>query len=216
MPYATIEDRVDRLEALFGHFLTEGALMRKHADERAKAAEERMERFEQEMREFKDEMRGFKDEMRQSKRDLDKKWGDLANKMGTLIEDILAPNLRRLATEYFGFSEILETLLRWNRKKPNQPSSWQEFDAVFVGPESVIVGEAKSSVNLEAADRFAEKLRLWPDFAPHLSHLRVIPVMGCWSIPQEAVDRLTAHGIYAMCMGDDTMDIVNGDHITRK
>jgi len=82
MPYATIEDRVERLEALFGQFLTEMAMLNRRADERHKAAEERTARFEQEMREFKDEMRvfkdemgAFKDEMRQSKRDLDKKWG---------------------------------------------------------------------------------------------------------------------------------------------
>ncbi|HRZ58299.1 MAG TPA: hypothetical protein P5525_22900, partial [Candidatus Paceibacterota bacterium] len=41
MPYATIEDRVDRLEALFGQFMTEMALLNKRAEERHKAAEER-------------------------------------------------------------------------------------------------------------------------------------------------------------------------------
>jgi len=100
MAFVTIEDRVDRLEALFGQFITEMALANKRAEERHqaaeerhKAAEERMARFAQEMREFKDEMREFKndmsefkDEMRAARRALDKKWGDLANKMGTIIE----------------------------------------------------------------------------------------------------------------------------------
>lgn len=77
MNYVTIEDRVDRLEALFGQFMTEMAVLNKRAEERNRAAEERMTRFEK--------------EMRASKREMDKKWGDLANKMGTIIEDILAP-----------------------------------------------------------------------------------------------------------------------------
>ena len=93
MAFVTIEDRVDRLEALFGQFITEMALANKRAEERHqaaeerhKAAEERMARFAQEMREFKNDMSEFKDEMRAARRALDKKWGDLANKMGTIIE----------------------------------------------------------------------------------------------------------------------------------
>jgi len=259
MAFVTTEERVDRLEATFGQFMTEMAVLNKRADERNKAAEARMTRFEDEMRvlnecadernkaaearftrfegemralnecadernkaaearftRFEGEMREFKDEMRQSKKDLDKKWGDLANKMGTIVEDILAPNLRRLATEYFCFPEIREIVLRWNRKKPNTQSSWQEFDMVIVGPEAVIVGEAKSSMNLEAAERYARKLEGFADFAPHLSHLRMIPVIGCWSMSPQVVERLSELGIYAMCMGEDTMEIVNGDDVASR
>ena len=216
MAFVTTEERVDRLEATFGQFMTEMAVLNKRADERNKAAEARTTRFEGEMRGFKDEMREFKDEMRQSKKDMDKKWGDLANKMGTIVEDILAPNLRRLATEFFRFPEIREIVLRWNRKKPNTQSSWQEFDMVIVGPEAVIVGEAKSSMNLESADRHARKLEGFADFAPHLSHLRLIPVIGCWSMPPQVVERLSELGIYAMCMGEDTMEIVNGDAVASR
>lgn len=110
MAHVTIEDRVDRLEALFGQFLTEMALLNRQAkerdqaaeernrlaEERNRAAEERMARFEQEMREFKEESR-------QARRAMNKQWGDLANKMGTILEDIVAPNLRRLAREHFHF-----------------------------------------------------------------------------------------------------------------
>lgn len=202
MPYVTIEDRVDRLDALFGQFMAESAVLNKKA-------EERMSRFEQEMREFKDEMR-------QDRKAMNKQWGDLANKMGTIVEDILAPNLKRLATEYFGFPQIEEMLIRWNRRKPNAPSQWQEFDVVIAGSESVIVGEAKSSMNLASAERFAEKLEEFPAFAPHLSHLKVIPVVGCWSIPPQVVERLSELGIYAMGMGEDTMEIVNGDAVRQR
>jgi hypothetical protein len=73
----TTEDRVDRLEALLGQFVTQMAVINK-------AAEERLARFKPEMREFKDEMRF-------SKREMDEKWGALANKLGTIIGDILAP-----------------------------------------------------------------------------------------------------------------------------
>lgn len=213
MEFVTIEDRVDRLEALFGQFITEMAVINKRAEERNKAAEERMARFEQEMKEFKDEMSDFKDEMRQDRKAMNKQWGDLANKLGTIVEDILVPNVRRLATEYFGFPEVREILVRWNRKKPNAPSGWMEFDVVVAGPGAVIVGEAKSSMNFQLADQFAEKLKGFGEFAPHLASLRVIPVLGCWSIPPAVIDRLSELGIYAMCMGEETMEIVNGEAV---
>lgn len=230
MEFVTIEDRVDRLEALFGQFITEMAVLNKRAEERNKAAEERNKAAEERnktaeernkaaeerMTRFEQEMKDFKDEMREDRKRMNKQWGDLANKLGTIVEDILVPNVRRLATEYFGFPELLEILTRWHRKKPNTPSDWEEFDLVITGPEAVIVGEAKSSMNLQLAEQFAKKLKGFAEFAPHLAHLRVIPVLGCWSIPTAVINRLSELGIYAMCMGDETMEIVNGDAVARR
>ena len=216
MSYVTIEDRVDRLEALFGQFMTEMALLNKNANERNKAAEERNQaaedrqaRFELEMREFKDEMGEFKDEMRASKRELDKKWGDLANKMGTIIEDILAPNLRRLAREHFRFETILDFMIRRSRRRPDRPEMESEFDTLVVGPEAVILGEAKSSPTLEYADAFADKVGTFFDFFPEYRGRRLIAVFGSWAIADLIVTRLTVHGIYAMRMGEDTMELAN-------
>ena len=230
MAYVTLDDRVDRLEALFGQFMTELAMLNRQAkerdkaaeerhraaEERNKAAEERMARFEQEMRvfkdemsEFKDEMQAFKDEMRASKRALDKKWGDLANKMGTIIEDILAPNLRRLAREHFGLDPILASMIRCTRRQPDRIEVESEFDTLVVGRDAVILGEARSTPSLGAADDFAAKVATFFDFFPEYRGRRLIPVLGSWAIPDRVVERLTAHRIYAMRMGEDTMELVN-------
>jgi len=223
MAYVTLDDRVDRLEALFGQFMTELAMLNRQAkerdkaaeernqaaEERNKAAEERVARFEQEMRVFKDEMSEFKDEMRASKRALDKKWGDLANKMGTIIEDILAPNLQRLAREHFGLDPILASMIRCTRRQPDRIEVESEFDTLVVGRDAVILGEAKSTPSLGAADDFAAKVATFFDFFPEYRGRRLIPVLGSWAIPDRVVERLTAHRIYAMRMGEDTMELVN-------
>ncbi|MBI2928075.1 MAG: hypothetical protein HYY24_20570 [Verrucomicrobia bacterium] len=223
MPYVTIEDRVDRLEALFGQFLTEMALLNKRAEERHKAAEERHQAAEERHQaaeerhqaaeerraRFEQENREFKVEMRQSKRDLDKKWGDLANKMGTIIEDIVAPNLSRLAREHFRLEPIEDFMIRRSRRQPSHPEVESEFDALVVGPEAVILGEAKSSPSLEYADAFATKVRGFSDFFPEYRGKRLIAVFGSWAIPDPVVERLTAHGIYALRMGADTMELAN-------
>jgi len=283
MSYGTVEERVDRLEALFGQFLTEMALINKQAEERNRLAEERhraaeerhraaeernraaedrmarlaqemsafkdemrvfkdgvsafqdemrafkdemrvfkdgvsvfqdeMRAFKDEMRAFKDEMRAFKDEMRADRKDLNKKWGDLANKMGTIIEDILAPNLRRLAIEHFGFGEILDFVIRRQRARPGNPSIKGEFDTIVVGPEAVILGEAKSSPVIEHAEAFAEKGRQFIEFFPEYSGRRLILVFGSWSIPEDVLSRLTALGIYGMQMGEETMVLANAKEL---
>jgi hypothetical protein len=222
MAYVTIEDRVDRLEALFGQFMTEMALLNKKSEERHKAAEERHKaaeerhvaaeqrfaRFEKEMAEFKNEMAQFKNEMRASKRELDKKWGDLANKMGTIIEDILAPNLLRLARDHFQFPVIEQSMIRCTRRAGAVES---EFDTLVIGPEAVVLGEAKSTPSNGYADDFAAKVSTFFDYFPELKGRRLIPIFGSWSIPDSVVYRLTTLGIYAMRMGEDTMELANAD-----
>ncbi len=222
MSYATVEDRVDRLEAQFGQFLTALAVANKRAEERHRlaeernrlaeerhqAAEERFGRFQQEMAAFKDEMSVFKAEMRQSKKDLDKKWGDLANKMGTIIEDILAPNLLRLARDYFQFETIEDFMIRRQRRPPGRERA-TEFDALVVGSKAVILGEAKSNPTVEHADAFAGKMGRFFEFFPEYEGRRLIAVLGSWAVGAEVVERLTGCGIYAMQMGEETMELVN-------
>lgn len=230
MSYETVETRVDRLEALFGQFLTQMALIEKRADERNQAAEARIARLEEEMRAFKDEMRAFKDEMRvfkdkmlmfedemrtfkdqmlEARKDLNKRWGDLANKMGTIVEDIFAPNLRRIARDHFKFSQITYFALRCERARVDRVTIKREFDAVVAGPEAVVLGEARSTPRSEDPDNFAAKGGEFFEFFPELSGRRLILVFGSWSIPENLIAELTARSIYAMQMGDETMELVN-------
>ena len=230
MGYATVEDRVDRLEALFGQFMAESALMNKHAEERNRLAEERNRLAEERNKQgeernrlgderhqaaelrnraAEDRLTRFEQDMRQSKREMDKKWGDLANKMGTIIEDILAPNLHRLASEHFGLTDIVDFMIRRTRRHPVRAGVNGEFDTLVVGPDLVILGEAKSTPSLEYVNDFAEKTRQFFEFFPEYRGRRLIAVFGSWAIPENLVAALTARGIYALRMGDDTMELAN-------
>jgi hypothetical protein len=198
MELVTTEDRVDRLEAMFGHLLVQMGVFDLRAEERSKAADARMNRLE--------------DEIRASKRELDKKWGDLANKLGTIIEDIVAPNLRRLAVEHFGFATIEDFMIRRSRRQGGRQA---EFDALVVGPAVVILGEANSNPTLAAAEELAAKMALFFDFFPEYRGRRLITVLGSWAIADNVVERLTALGIYAMRMGQDTMELANANILDR-
>ncbi len=79
-------------------------------------------KLEKEMKEFKDEMKEFKDgtltwrqEIDEERRRMARQWGELANKMGTFVEDIVFPNIPRLAKEYFGCEDLEDIMVR--RKK---------------------------------------------------------------------------------------------------
>jgi hypothetical protein len=200
------DERQKAGEERFARFEHEMAAINQRGDERHKAAEERNRAAEERMVRFEQEMREFKVEMRASKRELDKKWGDLANKMGTIIEDILAPNLRRLAVEHFGFPVIELFAIRVTRRRQGKEG---EFDTLVVGSDAVILGEAKSTPTVEYADDFAAKLKVFFDYFPEYQGRRLVAVFGSWAIPDVVVERLTAHRIYAMRMGEDTMELAN-------
>jgi hypothetical protein len=212
MAVSGLEPRVSQLEQVLTRFITEMAELNQRAEQRTARLEHEMGEFKDEMREFKDEMGEFKDEMgefkdemRQSRRELDKKWGDLANKLGTMAEDILAPNLRRLARDHFGF-EVLDFGVRRERKANGKHA---EYDVLVVGAQHVIMGEAKSTPRLEDVPRVREKVDAFLEFFPEYVGRRLITVFGSWAIPKSVVTALTQAGIYAMQMGEETMELVN-------
>ena len=95
----TLEHRVETIEMALGRFILEN-------DRALKRLESLIERSER--RADTDRARAEEDRQRstQDRKDWNKKWGELANKLGTIVEDIVAPNLPRIAREYLGCGEL--------------------------------------------------------------------------------------------------------------
>jgi predicted RNase H-like nuclease (RuvC/YqgF family) len=163
--------------------------------------------FKNEMLEFKVEMSEFKDEMRASVKRMDKAWGDLANKLGTIIEDIVAPNIRRLAVERFGCEPLERFLVRANVRRPN--GRWMEFDVIASGAGNVVLAESKSTITADAVAKFQEKIGAFFDFFPELRGQSLVPIIASWNVPDIAREALTAAHIYGLEMGEETMRLVN-------
>ena len=237
MSQEILDQRVDRLEIALDRFIDEASMLNRIADQRNKTAEERFAAFqkvadqrnsiaEERFAAFQKEMRAlsnaadermtrFELESKQFKREMDKKWGDLANKLGTIIEDILAPNLKRLAVEYFGFKEVTSHMIRCYRKLPGSGDG-AEFDTIVTGLGIVLLGEAKSSPTLEHVEQFGVKIQTFNDYFPEYRDLKLISVFGSWAIKSALVNRLTDLGIYAMQMGEDTMELTNAGELDVK
>jgi hypothetical protein len=115
---AKLSDRVDRLESLLGQFIvnTDVALRRLEAS-----------------------LEAFKEEMNEDRKKMYKMWGELANKMGTLVEDIVAPNIPRIAKEYFGAEELDFLGVRIRKRNVKDRSKKREFDVIAMWNDDEIV-----------------------------------------------------------------------------
>ena len=146
-----------------------------------------------------------------NQRDMNKRWGDLANKWGTVVEDIVAPSLRRMALEVFGCGELVFFSPRVTRVHSDDRSRQREFDAIYVGTKGVLLNETKSSPRSKDVQSFVRFLRSeeFVLYFPECRGLPVVPVFSALSIPDDMVTNLTRHGIYALAMGEYAMQVVN-------
>lgn len=153
------------------------------------------------------EMERFKDEMKRSQKDMNKKWGELANKMGTIIEDIVAPNIPRIATDYFEIKDIQRIMVNIKMKYPQS----REFDVIVVSENKVILNETKSTPRISYIEDFIDFLKTDQFFTyfPEFKGRKIIPVFSSLHLDESVVAFLSKNKIFALAMKDDTMDILN-------
>ena len=198
-------------------------MARQAAQDREESAREREEsaRFLKEMelraaRHWENIDRYFEEGAREH-RQMNKRWGELANKMGTVVEDIVAPSVRRLAREVFGCGELQYFSPRVSLKRSDDRSREREFDALYVGTRGVLLNETKSSPRSEDLRAFVEFLHSgkFALYFPEYRELPIVPVFSSLSIPAHMVKYLTRRGIYALAMGDEAMQVLNLDAVRR-
>jgi len=150
----------------------------------------------------------------QDHRELNKKWGELANRLGTVAEDIVAPNLPRIARERFGCPDEPDDFMvrRWVRHKVDN-SKRREFDVIVVYPEKVLINETKSTPRINYIDDFIAVMADIYGYFPEYQGKTIIPIFAGLSVPDNLLRYLTKHKIYALGMGDETMELLNFDQL---
>ncbi|MGF1656488.1 MAG: hypothetical protein ACFCU3_05850 [Verrucomicrobiales bacterium] len=172
-----------------------------------------MQRLAEDQLAFKEERPVFKDEkdvdeVYDSEKQFSKAWRDLANKLGTILEDIVAPNIRRLALTELGFDKVQDFYIRPKLFSRRGESRQREFDVVCKGSQAVILAESKSTWTREAISEFAETLGAFFDFFPEYENLPLIGVIAGWNISEQLHPQIADLGLYGVCMADDTMQIL--------
>jgi hypothetical protein len=217
------EERVDRLETVFARFMerTEEAL----ADIRASTAEIRASTAE--IRASTAEIRASNlrtdalllDMQRQAeadrrkadqdRKDFNKRMAELSDSMGTLVEDMVAPNARRIAGEIFPVDPVVRLVQRLRQVHPTDPSRMVEIDLLAAGRQHLMVVEAKRRLNPEKIREFVERVAEIPEFLPEYAGYQLVPVVASVSIEPSVIVFLNRQKVYGVAMGDETMELVN-------
>ncbi|MDN3511106.1 MAG: ELKS/Rab6-interacting/CAST family protein [Candidatus Jettenia sp.] len=203
------KDRVDNLERVLAEYIKNIGNAQMQTEREIREFKEEVKEFKDEMKEFKDEMKEFKDEMREDRRNMNKKWGEIANKMGTVVEDIVAPNIPRIAQEYFQCEDAEFFGLRVTKRNSKDKSRSREFDIIAVYDDKILINETKSSPRIDYINEFIEVLKEVYDYFPEYKGKRIIPIFSSLYIPENVVTYLMKVKVYAMAMRDDVMELLN-------
>ena len=229
---ARTDERIGRLELVVERREQEGAREREEAArEREEAARDRrkmderfgeladsIDRMEQEGAREREEAARAREEAARERKAMNKRWGELANSMGTVVEDIVAPSIRRLAHEVFDCGEQRYFGTRVSVNRSDDPSRKREFDALYVGARAVLLNQTKSTPRTDDAREFVQFLESG-EFAlyyPRFRELPIVPAFSSLSIPEDMVRYLTRRGIYAVAMGDEAMQVLNLNEVRRR
>ncbi len=170
-----------------------------------------------EMKEFKDNtniiITRMEADTKALKKGLREEAGRLDNKMGMLVENMVAPNIPGIARTYFNDQEFSFFAVRVWKKRISRPGEGREFDVIAVSENNFYVNETKSSPRPEYVKKFARVLEDLPDYFPECLDKKIIPVFSSLHIPENVTLHMTRHGIYAMGMKEDTMELLNFDEV---
>ena len=182
---------MDRLETVLTSFI-------RHSDET--------------MVEFRQEIRQDIAEMRQWRIQAQKQWGEIAQKLGSFVEDIVAPNIPRLGRETFRIGSVEEELFsapRVRLRHPKDSARMREFDYVYAATKGWVVVESKNDPKLKDVDEFRDILADVKEYFPQYAMTPLHPIFASLYVPDHVVKYCTRHGIYALGMGPETMQLLN-------
>ena len=169
--------------------------------------------MERDTADFKEEMRrdreAHRKETSQQVRQMNQKWGEIAEKLGSFAEDIAAPNLKRIAREQFGCESVDYYSVRIDKRNPLDPSQTFEFDAILVADQMVFLLESKFSVRMKYLEGLPRLIQNFKTCFPEYEAYKLISVFASMSIELDQVKYLTKQGIYAMALGEETMELLN-------
>jgi len=234
---ALLEPRVDRLEEVLATFMSESARvlagigeqvaeirvsnartdrrlleMQQHADTDRQQAEKNWQQAQKNWQQAeKDRQQVEKDRQQAEKdrRDFNRRIAELTDQQGLLIENMVWPNLERVASELFVDEPVLDSGIRLKRKQPDGNGDNMEIDLLAASASRVLVCEAKSKIDAGKVDEFLGKLERFKEFFPEYSDRQLIPMMATIAFEPSVLKYLTRQGVYALGFGDETMELLN-------
>lgn len=172
-----------------------------------------LQRLSDELREFKDEMKDFKDEMKEYKEEnrretkkMNLRWGEISNKLGTLVEDLVAPSIPRISTQFSG-AKAYDLMVR--RKKIFPEGKMKEWDAILVSENYVFVNSTKSTLRSKDVEEFIADLAVFREFFPEYKENRLIGILASLYIEPGVLTYAEKKGFIVLGIGEEIMEVKN-------
>ncbi len=183
----------------------------RRADE---AREQDRRSFEEYVRRADEAREQDRQEARQQRRELARQLGDISHRLGTIVEDMIAPSLRRMAQVEFDIGDEEFFALRARKYSP-VTNQRREFDAIVVGTKAILLNDTKGYARPEYVTESVNFLKSGEffEYFPEYAGKPLIPVFSSLYIPEEIVSYLTRQGIYAVAMGEETMQVLNLEEV---
>jgi hypothetical protein len=200
---AVLEHRVDRLEIALEEFMrstnTMLAEFKAQAEKDRQQAELGRQQSERNRLQVDQELRDFRRQM-----------GEMSNRLGTIVEDMIAPSLVRMATAELNCGDIVRKMSRITQRHPRTRLR-REFDLIIEGTQAVLFNQTKTTARPEWAREFVEFLRNgeFYEYFPEYQNKPLVPVFSALNIPEDVVIYLTRQRVYAVAMGDEMMEVLN-------
>lgn len=191
-------------------FREESERDRKALHEEMKEFKDEMKVFKQEMKEFKDEMKEFKVRQDEENRRKNKEWSNLAKKMGTIVEDLIAPALKPVLSNYFNCEVTMEGQRQFRRKDGEN----FEIDAIAGCDDKIFMVEARSTPRVGDIREIIEKKEKFFKFFPEYENKELFVIFGSISFPEEVIRVASKHKVYVLAWREwEYMDLLNFDQI---
>jgi len=207
----TTEERVDRLEVLFQQLVvqvteTSRAVLRMERTTEVMKVQAEMDRKES---------AEFRQRAEKDRRELARQLADISDRQGTIVEDLIAPSLRRLATAQLDCGSEVFWGMRISKNRTDDSGRRREFDAFFVGEKAVMLNETKTTARPEYATAFVDFLHSgeFNLYFPEYRDRKIVPVFSSLYMAADLITYLTKQKIYAVGMGDETMRVLNLDEV---
>ncbi|MCL4179912.1 MAG: cell envelope integrity protein TolA [Verrucomicrobia bacterium] len=211
---STAEIRASTAEIRASNLRTDAILleMQRQADkDRQQADKDRQQADKDRQQADKDRQQAEKDRQQAEKdrKDFNKRLAELSDSMGTLVEDMVAPNARRIAGEIFPDDPVVRLAQRVRQVHPADRGRMLEIDLLVAGQRNLMVVEAKRRLNPEKIREFAEEIGSIPEFMHEYAGHKLVPVVASVTIEPSVIVFLNRQKVYGVAMGDETMELVN-------
>jgi hypothetical protein len=211
---STAEIRASTAEIRASNLRTDAILleMQRQADkDRQQADKDRQQADKDRQQADRDRQQADRDRQQadRDRKDFNKRLAELSDSMGTLIEDMVAPNARRIASEIFPSDPVLRLTHRFRQVHPADPGRMMEIDLLAAGQRHLMVVEAKRRLNPDKIREFVQKISSIPEFLPEYAGHKLVPVVASVTIEPSVITFLNRQKVYGVAMGDETMQLIN-------